>query len=178
MTDLGLRALASARLLLDRKPREIPGLQHDPQILAILGSCRRGGSFVAGILDLSGNPLDLKADEWAWCAATASWCLATAEPVLDPAGVPHGYRAAVHELVTDAKARDKWRGPAERPELGWLAVWRRNGKDPLRGQEGHVGRVSRIGSDTFATIEGNVGNTVDEVLHTYVETDLRGWVVT
>lgn len=178
MTDLGLRALEAARILLERKPREIPGPQHDPQILAILSGCRRGGTPVAGILDVTGEPLGLHADEDAWCAATASWELACAEPGKAIEAVPHGYRGAVHELVSDAKARGKWHGPSTRPELGWLAVWTRGGQDPVRGGKGHTGRVSRVGSDTFATIEGNVGNTMDEVLHTYVEADLRGWVET
>lgn len=178
MSALGLRALAVSRDLLERRVREAPGSANDAQVLAMLSGCRRGGSAVAGILDASGDPLGLKSDEIAWCAATVSYCLACAEPGEDRDAVPHGYRASVAEIVTDAKARGFWRGPSERPELGWLAVWTRAGQDPLRGGLGHVGRVSWVGDSTYSTVEGNHNDQVAEVAHTLVEADLRGWVVT
>jgi hypothetical protein len=175
---LGLRALAVAREHLAQGVREVPGAGIDPQVSAYLQPCRRGGTSAAGILDLTGGPLGLRDDEVAWCAAFASWCTAIADPGLDPDEVAHGYRAAVAELVADAKTRGRWRGPGERPELGWLAIWNRAGGDPLRGGTGHVGRVSLLGPDFFRTIEGNHGNQVAEVTHSLSEPALRGWIAT
>lgn len=172
---LRLRALAAAREHLARRIREAPGKAIDPQVSAYLGSCRRGGTSAAGILDLTGSPLGLLDDATAWCAAFASWCLAVSGPTLGEV-VPHGYRISVAELVQDAKARSCWRGPTERPELGWLAIWTRAGGDPLRGGTGHVGRVSRLEVETYRTIEGNHGDAVAEVAHRYDEPSLRGWV--
>ena len=177
---LGLRALDVARDLLARRLREVPGPRHDPQISAMLGPCRRGGSPRAGICDLTGSPVGLVSDETAWCAAMASYCLAVAlgGDLAEIAATPHGYRISVRELVEGAKATGSWRGPTERPELGWLAIWTRGGADPLRGGQGHVGRVSRVGAADYSTIEGNHGNAVAEVTHSLSEPELRGWVAT
>lgn len=175
---LGLRALAAAREHLAAGIRETPGPGSTPQVSAYLQPCRRGGSPVAGILDLTGAPLGLRDDSTAWCAAFASWCTAVASPGLDPDEVAHGYRAAVAELVTDAKARGRWRGPTERPELGWLAIWTRAGGDPVRGGTGHVGRVSWIGDATYQCVEGNTSDRVAEVTHTFADDSLRGWIAT
>lgn len=173
---LGLRALEAAREHLALGIRETPGPASTPQVSAYLEPCRRGGSPVAGILDPSGDPLGLRDDSVAWCAAFASWCVAVSDPGLDPEEVAHGYRAAVAELVADAKARGKWRGPTERPEFGWLAIWTRAGGDPVRGGTGHVGRVSWIGGATFQCIEGNTSDRVAEVTHTFADDTLRGWI--
>jgi hypothetical protein len=175
---LGLRALEVAREQLDAQVRETPGPGSTPQVSAFLQPCRRGGTPVAGILDLTGTPLGLRDDATAWCAAFASWCTAVSDPGLDPSQVAHGYRAAVAELVQDAKARGAWRGPTERPELGWLAVWTRAGGDPVRGGTGHVGRVSWVGGATFQCIEGNTSDRVAEVTHTLADDTLRGWIAT
>jgi hypothetical protein len=180
---LGLRALGVAREQLAFRVRETPGPGSTPQVSAYLQPCRRGGSPVAGILDLTGSPLGLSDDATAWCAAFASWCTATACPGLDPEEVAHGYRASVAELVADAKARGAWRGPAERPELGWLAIWTRAGGDPVRGGTGHVGRVSFLfvdedGVEGFRCIEGNHNDEVAEVAHRFDDPTLRGWIAT
>ncbi len=178
LSRLGLRALETAREHLAAGIRETPGPGSTPQVSAYLQPCRRGGSPVAGILDLTGAPLGLRDDSTAWCAAFASWCTAVASPGLDPDEVAHGYRAAVAELVTDAKARGRWRGPADRPELGWLAIWTRAGGDPVRGGTGHVGRVSWIGDATYQCVEGNTSDRVAEVTHTFADDSLRGWIAT
>jgi len=179
MSSLGQRSLDVARDHLARRVREVPGRGIDPQVSAYLVSCRRGGTAGAGILDLTGVALGLRDDDTAWCAAFASHCMAVSMLCADTDDVeraPHGFRAAVHEIVSDSKARGFWRGPTDRPELGWLAIWTRGAGDPLRGGTGHVGRVSWIGGSTYATIDGNVNNSVVEVMHSMADLELRGWV--
>jgi hypothetical protein len=177
LTSLGERSLAIAREYLARGVTEA---EDGDQVLAILYACRRGGGATAGILDASGIRMQLTLDD-AWCAAFASFCLALAIDGTDPAdraACPHGYRCSVRELVEDAKRLRTWRGPTERPELGWLAIWPRGGQNPLRGGTGHVGRVSWIGDATFEAIEGNTTDRVGQVMHTFADDRLLGWIVT
>lgn len=127
-----------------------------------------------------------------WCAAMASWCVWQAfaraqgwgvwplnEGLIDqwarsydtaprdPDDPPIGYRAAVHELVTDARATGTLRDASATPAPGWLAIYRRGHGDPMRGGEGHVEIVESVDADggTFAAIGGNVGDRVARVTH-------------
>ncbi len=80
-------------------------------------------------------------------------------------GCPVLWRAAVHELVEDARASGSWRlrgAAVYMPEPGDAAVFMRDGNSPLRGGAGHVGRVVRApdADGRYATIDGNHGDRV------------------
>ena len=96
---------------------------------------------------------------WDWCAAFYGWC-----------GGP-GWRIAVHEYVTDARAAGTWRpqGSGYVPKVGdgmILSRWSTMGparilSDPtVPGNEGHIARVVEIHEDAIVTIGGNEGNAV------------------
>jgi len=120
----------------------------------------------------------------AWCAAEIGYidfrAACTLLGILPPDPLPPGYpiadvmrragcpvlwRAAVHELVEDARASGAWRlrgAAVYMPEPGDAAVFMRDGNSPLRGAAGHVGRVVRApdADGRYATIDGNHGDRV------------------
>lgn len=132
------------------------GSNTSPRIREYLAGCMRGGRRV-GIT--SGS----------WCAAFASWCDVQA-------GLDTTPRAAVWELVEDARAAGLWREVGYVPRAGDLAVFKRGGDPRVRGQEGHVGRVERADGSTYWTIDGNVGDRVARVERRMGEEDLVGWI--
>jgi len=151
--SLGIAALALARAELARGvAEEPPGSNTGPDVRRYLAGCVRGG-----------RRLNLTVG--AWCAAFASWCVwrARGERAYDgdalewPGGLPGlpptGYRAAVSELVDDARATGALLLPqaAEEPLPGDLLVW-----------EHHVGICSAWGA-ARAAICGNDGDAVAEV---------------
>lgn len=171
----GRGALALALAALDAGVRERPAGSNDgDEVRRYLAGCVRKGKR-------------LRLGPCAWCAAFASWCVWSAdcggdEEVLEldslhwtPAnhnahgGPPIGYRAAVSELVTDARATGRWHDASELegewgpcPRSGSLLVYGRNGHDPRRGGEGHVTICERWAwSDgTCAEVSGNDGDRV------------------
>jgi hypothetical protein len=136
----------------------------------------------------------------AWCAAELGYidfrAACTLLGILPPDPLPPGYpvadvmrragcpvlwRAAVHELVEDARVSDAWclRGAAVyMPEPGDAAVFIRDGSSPLRGGTGHVGRVVRApdADGRYATIDGNHGDRVALVERRMDDPDLCGFI--
>jgi len=163
--SLGARVLEVARSQLG--VTETPsGSNTGREIRGYLAPCVRGGRRVG-----------LTAGEW--CAAFASWCVWLAWAEADEWGAaeiaamvewreaggeapPIGYRCAVHELVSDARASGAWRGPesAEVPLPGDLLVFGRAGSDPTRGGLGHVAVCEAWSAAANAAISGNDGNAV------------------
>jgi hypothetical protein len=102
-----------------------------------------------------GRPLGIR-DGVPWCAAFVGLCDSEA-------GAMHVWRAAVRELVSDAVVHRTWREFGQYvPQPGDLAIFKRGGKNPVLGEEGHVERVevSPDSSGTLTTIGGNVGDRV------------------
>lgn len=91
---------------------------------------------------------------------------------------PHGYRAAVRELVEDARALGTWRprGGTYTPKAGDLAISARAGGDPTKGGLGHVERVESVADDVVVTIGGNESNTWVRGPLSLTSPDLRGWI--
>ena len=118
-----------------------------------------------------GRPLGLTSGNW--CAAFASAAARTAGD-----GAPHGYRAAVAELVADARTAGAWHDVAEgyQPRPGDLAILRRAGGDPRTGGNGHVGRVERVDDGSYTRIDGNHGDRVARVDARLADPDLVGWI--
>lgn len=139
--------------------KETPGPASTPRIDEYLSVCVRNGK----LLGLRGD------DQFSWCAAFASWC-----------GLPEGMtpRAAVAELVADARARGLWRdGSVWRdPQPGDLAIYTRAGQDPRHGGSGHVNRVvQQLGGGMMRTVGGNEQDAV-RLSDRHVSEPV-GWVV-
>ena len=130
-----------ARALGEVGQREIPGPKSNPRIDEYLSLCVRGGK----LLGLRGD------DQFSWCAAFASWC------GLPPGMVP---RAAVSELVADARKLRLWRDAGHMPKPGDLAIYARAGGDPRLGGLGHVNRVVSVEEVFFRAVGGNEGDAV------------------
>jgi hypothetical protein len=158
MSDLGDAALAIARQALDAHVREQGGIHRGPEVDKYVSFCVRRGA----LLHLFGVN---------WCASFASFCVwtgANLDPTLaqhwtapPPAPLPTiGYRAAVSELVTDAKATNTWHDVSEgyAPSPGDLCILARDGEDPRTGGLGHVCFVKEtIGDGVWDCIGGNQG---------------------
>lgn len=160
-STLGARALEVARGELGRGVREMPpGSNTGPDVRAYLAPCVRNGRRLGLTVG-------------AWCAAFASWCVweawltgassgpsvLTWTPDARPAFAdlrypPIGYRAAVSELVDDARATGTWRPAqaAEEPRPGDLLVWSH-----------HVGLCEVWAPGERAAICGNDGDAVARV---------------
>lgn len=129
-----------------------------------LAGCVRGG-----------KPLGIR-EGVAWCAGFVGLCD-------HEAGAKYPWRAAVRELVEDARASGRWYEVDDYvPKPGDLAIFRRGAKDPRRGEEGHVERVAVAPDATgsLTTIGGNVGDAIvrrtwrigqEEIGH-----ELVGWI--
>lgn len=98
---------------------------------------------------------------------------------LEPEAPPHGYRAAVSELVADARTSGSWRDRSTgyRPQPGDLAIFKRAGGDPRFGGSGHVSRVAVVGPAVFETIGGNEANRVRYASCRFDDPSLVGWIV-
>lgn len=162
---LGERALAWSLEQLGRG-EEPAGSNGGPYVRGLLAPCERGG-----------RPLGLTSGNW--CAAFASAAARAAGE-----GAPHGYRAAVAELVADARECGAFvdvihvrHGGAE-AHPGDLAIFAREGGDPRRGGTGHVGRVEAfdMASGRIVTIDGNHGDRVARVGRRLTDADLVGFI--
>lgn len=158
--SLGERALAwsVAHLGLTESP---PGSNAGPEISLWLAACERNGRSI-GIK--SGS----------WCAAMAS--AAQASTIAQDDKPAHGRRAAVHELVEDARTFGTWRDLTYTPKPGDLAVFKRNGADPRLGGEGHVGRVESVAGSGYTSIDGNHNDRVARVVRSFGDPDLVGFI--
>ncbi|NUP06719.1 MAG: CHAP domain-containing protein [Polyangiaceae bacterium] len=171
--SLGERALAIA--LKELGVAETPGPKHTQRILDFLKVCigrpERGAAA-------AGKPLGLASDEIAWCAAFQSWCMLQAANEGDV--LPHEPRAAVWEIVADARERGTFRDVSTgyRPNVGDLGIYKRAGGDPrIKGQNGHVDRVETIGAEAYTAIGGNENNQVRREAQRYDASDIAGWIV-
>ena len=150
-----------ARAIAEIGVAEVPGSRSNPRIDEYLSVCERGGH----LLGLRGD------DQFSWCAAFASWC-----------GLPPGMRprAAVAELVTDARLRGYWRDNStwHDPKPGDLAIYARNGQDPRTGGQGHVNRVEHVemANGVYGAIGGNEDNAVRRSVHHRMDNPV-GWIV-
>lgn len=164
MSDLGLRSLNIALEELKAGVKEEPlGSNTGPRIKEYLAGCERNG-----------KPLKLQVGNW--CSSFASWCGYMA---CLPDGVlpPHLWRASVSELWRDAVVKGADHPPTFVPELGDLAIFKRDGQDPRNGGEGHVGRVNKIPDEegNFETIDGNHNNCVS-VVSRKIDNELVGFI--
>lgn len=145
MSDLGDTALGIAEAAYQMGVKEHGGIHRGPEVDQYLAGCVRHGARL-GLVGMN------------WCASFASWCIWHAwakitgiESYADvslhwsatdtaPPLPPVGYRAAVSELVSDAKATGTWHDVSEgyQPELGDLCILARAGEDPRSGGLGHV----------------------------------------
>jgi len=177
--SLGLAALARAQAALAAGVKEEPfGSNTGPEVREYLSHCVRHGSL-----------LGLTAAEW--CASFASWCIWSAwasgrtqdfEPdalawpkPIHPWDIPPvGYRAAVSELVVDAKETKTWfdvtaiKSGMATIAPGMLAIFGRAGHDPRNGGEGHVAIVESVstGGLSYVVISGNSNNAVSRETRT------------
>jgi CHAP domain len=102
-----------------------------------------------------GRPIGIR-EGVPWCAGFVGLCDFEAH-------AEHTWRAAVHELVSDAVLAKTWREFGSYiPQPGDLAIFKRDGRDPRAFGEGHVDRVevSPDASGVITTIGGNVGDAV------------------
>lgn len=100
-----------------------------------------------------GKPLGIR-EGVAWCAAFVGLCDAEG-------GASYPWRAAVRELVEDARAAGLWREVDDHAPLpGDLVIYKRGGKDPRRGEEGHVDRVVACRDGVLDVVGGNVDDAV------------------
>jgi hypothetical protein len=173
--SLGLATLRIAQAELARGVREVPlGSNTSVDVRRYLAPCVRHGRRVYPHPETAAD---------AWCAAFASWCVWQAwwertnegypfpsdrdEMIADgartwgdrcPCCPPIGYRAAVSELVDDARATGALRLPNadEYPLPGDLIVYGRDNQSPLHGGHGHVAVCERWSPvDGHAVISGN-----------------------
>jgi hypothetical protein len=165
--SLGERALRIALGKLGE--REQGGANCGPIVRWSLQGCMRDGQRL-------GIPEGI-----AWCAGFAGAC--EIEAAFPGEALP-AHRGAVHELVSDARAEGMFREvEGYTPSPGDLAIFKRSGKDPRRGEEGHVGRVLEApdGAGRFKTIDGNAGDAVREVERCLAVApdgeELVGWIV-
>lgn len=137
---------------------------------------KRVREYLAGCVR-DGKPLGLT--EGNWCAAFVGWCDRQANVT-----GPCLWRAAVHELVTDARAQDAWHpaGDGYAPKPGDLAVFKRDADDPTKGGKGHVGRVETPpdAAGDFRSLEGNYyGGPIAKVARvnrSATSSGLVGWI--
>lgn len=132
--------------------------------LSYVGQREEGGPNKGAIVRASlagcvrdGNPLGIK-EGVAWCAGFVGLCD-------HEAGAKYPWRAAVRELVDDARASGRWHEMDDyAPKPGDLAIFKRGGKDPRRGEEGHVERVvvAPDATGSLTTIGGNVNDRVSK----------------
>ena len=164
--SLGCRALRLSVAEMEAGVREFPAGSNDGPKIRLY----RAGAWRHG--------LPLAAGPGPWCAYAACWSAEVAwqEMPLDAPHPPHGWRASVYELVTDARAADAWRpaGAGYQPQPGDLAVFARDGQSPLTGGAGHVGRVESSTVDTVTSIDGNVGDRWARVTRPLAE--VLGWI--
>jgi hypothetical protein len=170
MSDLGEAALGEAEAAYQRGVKESGGLHRGPEVDDYLARCVRGGKFL-GLRGMN------------WCAASASDFVWTAwarlagvqdfSPMIlhwqpspmTPPRPPIGYRAAVSELVADARASGAFHdvsafaSGAFVPSLGDLAILGRAGEDPRTGGLGHVCLVASDdhGGGAWDCVGGNQG---------------------
>lgn len=158
-SSLGERALAWAVSQLGQGEQP-PGSNGGPYVRELFAPCERAG-----------RPLGLTSGNW--CAAFASAAARAAGE-----GAPHGYRAAVAELVADAREIGAWHDVADgyQPRPGDLAILRRAGGDPRTGGTGHVGRVESVDGDRLVTVDGNHGDRVARVERRLTDADLVGFI--
>jgi len=160
-------------------PREIPGPVHNDVILSYSMHARRGGIFRgvdAGGAPMweGGFPLRAPSDEWAWCAYLQSETLRNA--LLTGEVPPHGLRAAVHELVTDARKAETLRGLDYVPRPGDLGIEARVGEDPLHGGRGHVWCVVRNDGRRSLGLGGNENNKIECNWRDRRAPAMRAWI--
>jgi hypothetical protein len=165
--DLGQRALSWCQQELQANVREEPmGSNAGPRIAEYFRPARRR---------TTGQLLGIVSGDW--CAVAQSAALAA---VARPGGaVPHGYRAAVHELEDDARESKAW-VPASDIQSGTYAL--RPGDLVLwtRGQPGsRLGHVSRVESPpdrqgSMVTIGGNEDNKWTRRTRNIAESEFRG----
>lgn len=152
---LGQRALLWSLAEKERGAREEPpGSNTGPDIRAYFAGAKRRGSE---------EPLGLEGGNW--CAAGASAALYA---VLGPGETaPHGWRAAVVELVEDAAAAGAWhpvehaRDGSYTPQPGDLAIYDRSEPgNPASSWWRHVNRVVSFdaSSGAYVTLGANEGD--------------------
>lgn len=175
MTTLGERCVAWSEREMALGSPETLGPNRGPRIKTWLSICMRrvdhGSDYLLGIT------------EGSYCAAFA--CFGAREVSLGGEAIPHGPRAAAHELYEDARINGTWHGIDEVragtwvPDVGDLAILARDGHEPLRGEEGHVGRVRRTttgGGGGYQTLDANHQNTIALVERSIYDADIRGFV--
>lgn len=135
-----------------------------------------------------------------WCAAFVAWCLWHATYGDEAAtrarawsarayvetgeGPPVGWRAAVAELVADARGTSTWHDVSEgvSPAPGDLLVMSRSGQDPRHGGTGHVAIVDEVSEGGgLWTIGGNESDAVRRTLRGVgtaadEEAPIVGWI--
>lgn len=159
--SLGQRSIEIAQIEIG--VGEVPhGSNTGPRIKQFLAPCVRNGKLL-GLT--AGN----------WCAAFACHCAFTA--AIDPETPPHQYRCSVAELWEDAVKNGVAKSINYKPKIGDLVIFKRDGNDPTKGGEGHVGRVLEEINDLgeFKTIEGNENNCVC-IVNRKIDTNLAGWI--
>lgn len=106
-----------------------------------------------------------------WCAAFVGWCDHVA-------GLTRPWRASVAEICADARRAGVLHlaGDGYQPRPGDLAIFKRDGQNPLQGGLGHVARVEAHRDGMLSTIDGNHEDGVMRVTRTMPRPELVAWV--
>jgi hypothetical protein len=109
-----------------------------------------------------------------WCAY--GFCYAAYATLNPGESLPHVYSGRVAELVRTGSYHPKGDGYA--PHVGDGAILRRDGQDPTKGGNGHIGRVLVLpdADGSFETVEANSGDAWAQRVHRLDEADFVGWL--
>ncbi len=173
--SLGELALLAAEAELKINAAEV-GQNAGPFVKKYLSGCVRGPTNAK--VGLASAP---------WCAAFIGWTQqmalnalrTTSDPERPPPAPPHAWRAAVWELVEDARATGAWREVGYLPSPGDIAVFKREGQDPrVRYAIGHAARVRQPPTERgdYVTLDGNHNGCVALVERNLLDEDLVGWI--
>jgi hypothetical protein len=171
------------------QPRPLPGpgphldSHHDDGTTTLLVRRRARATDVSLDGDASVPPglLSVVPGGAAIVASAAAALEAELDTEQEPVGIPHGYRAAVWELIEDAKANGTWRprGSGYRPKRGDLLCSARAGQNPEKRGSGHVEVVVEPSGPLRVhplTLGGNEANQIVEADFDLEQPDYLGCI--
>lgn len=117
---------------------------------------------------------------WEWCASSSTFCVAlAAKRAKQPTKIVR--RIAVWEIARDARENGTMMAKLEAPKLGYLAIWKRSGQNPMiPGGTGHVSLVETLpdANGNFRDLNGNAGTAWGYRDRNVNDPDLLCWIAT